>query len=136
MKKSLKAALLSGLIFPGVGQFWLKHALRGIALVAAVSASLAVIVVKVSQQAFAILEKIESEGGAVDLVAIANTANASSSADGAIKIASLVLVACWVISTVDAYLLGSKKDREELVSNTDSKAPAHSKAPYSRPPEN
>jgi len=113
MKKSLKAALLSGLIFPGVGQIWLKHALRGIVLVAAVSASLAVIVVKVSQQAFAILEKIESEGGAVDLVAIANTANASSSHDSAIKIASLVLVACWVVSMIDAYVMGSKQDRED-----------------------
>jgi len=128
MKKSLKAALLSGLIFPGVGQFWLKHALRGMTFVAAVSASLAVIVVKVSQQAFAILEKIESEGGAIDLVAIANAANASSSTDNAIKIASLVLVACWVVSTVDAYLLGSKKDREDQA-----KIPSL-KATGSRPP--
>jgi hypothetical protein len=128
MKKSLKAALLSGLIFPGVGQFWLKHALRGSALVAAVSASLAVIVVKVSQQAFAILEKIESEGGAVDLVAIANAANASSATDGAIKIATLVLVASWVVSMVDAYVLGSKKDREDQANTTGSKAP------YTRPP--
>jgi TM2 domain-containing membrane protein YozV len=128
MKKSLKAALLSGLIFPGVGEFWLKHALRGIALVVAVAVSLAIIVVKVSQQAFAILEKIESEGGAVDLVAIVNSANASSSADDVIKMASLVLVACWVISIIDAYILGSKKDREEQAGNPGSRTP------LSRPP--
>lgn len=121
MKKSLKAALLSGLVFPGVGQFWLKHAVRGSVLVVAVSASLAVIVVKITQQALAILEKIESEGGAVDLVAIVNSANASSSNDNVIKIASLLLVACWIVSIVDAYALGRKKEQEEQAKNSDSK---------------
>jgi len=122
MKKSLKAALLSGLIFPGVGQFWLKHAVRGSIQVVAVSAFLAVIVVKVTQQALATLEKIESEGGAVDLVAIVNSANSSSSNDHVIKIASLLLVACWVVSIIDAYVLGRKKDQEELAKNPGSKA--------------
>lgn len=121
MKKSLKAALLSGLVFPGVGQFWLKHAIRGGVLVVAVSASLAVIVVKVTQQALAILEKIESEGGAVDLVAVVNSANSSSAGDTAIKIASLLLVACWLASIVDAYVLGRKKEQEERAKNPGSK---------------
>jgi TM2 domain-containing membrane protein YozV len=129
LKKSLKAALLSGLIFPGVGQFWLKHAVRGIVLVAAVSLSLAIIVVAVSQQALAILEKIESEGSAVDLVAIVNAANASSSADGAVRIASLLLVSCWVISIIDAYVLGFKKDQEDNQAGN-----RVAKTPHTRPP--
>ena len=32
MRKSLKGALLSGLVFPGYGQFVLKHYMRGIAV--------------------------------------------------------------------------------------------------------
>jgi len=113
MKKSLKGALLSGLVFPGVGQFWLKHPLRGIAQIALVSASLVAIVTKISQQAFAILERMEAEGGAVDLVTIVNSAHASSSQDLVIQCATFVLVACWVISVVDAYFLGAKQDRED-----------------------
>ena len=113
MKKSLKGALLSGLVFPGVGQFWLKHPLRGLAQIALVSASVVAIVAKMSQQAFAILDKMEAEGGAVDLVAIVNSAHASSSKDLVIECATLVLVAGWAISVVDAYLLGAKQDRED-----------------------
>ena len=113
MKKSLKGALLSGLVFPGSGELWLKHPVRGIALIAGVAVSLAVIVTKVGQQALAMLEKMEAEGGAVDLVAIVNLAHATSYDDLTVKIASLVLVGCWVISVIDAYYLGSKKDVEE-----------------------
>ena len=113
MKKSFKGALLSGLVFPGVGQLWLKHTIRGIALVLAVVASLALIVTKVAQQAFTILEKVESEGGAVDLVAIFNAAHAYSVDDSVIRCASLVLMAAWIISIVDAYLLGEKEGRED-----------------------
>ena len=110
MKKSLKGALLSGLLFPGVGQFWLKHRVRGMALIIAVSGSLVVIVTKVVQQALALLDKIESEGGAVDLVAIANSAHASSYGDSAIQCATLVLIVSWIVSIIDAYLLGRKMD--------------------------
>lgn len=110
MKKSLKGALLSGLLFPGVGQFWLKHRVRGMALLIAVCGSLAVIVAKVVQQALALLERIESEGGAVDLVAIVNSAQASSYGDSAIKCATWVLIVSWIVSIIDAYLLGRKMD--------------------------
>ena len=113
MKKSLKGALLSGLVFPGLGQLWLKHPLRGIAIIASVSAALAVIVDKVARQALTILEKIETEGGAVDLVAVVNSAHASSYDDTLIKWASLALLACWILSIIDAYLLGGKMDRED-----------------------
>jgi hypothetical protein len=111
MKKSLKAALLSGLVFPGLGQFWLKHAWRGIAQLLAASASLAVIVTKVAQQAFAILEKVESEGGAVDLVAIVNAAHATSTDNVVIWWATVAMFVSWLVSVIDAYLLGSKEDQ-------------------------
>jgi len=68
---------------------------------------------KVAGQALALLEKIESEGGAVDLLAIVNSANASSYHDAVIKYATLALVLSWVVSVVDAYLLGTKKDMED-----------------------
>jgi hypothetical protein len=111
MKKSVKAALLSGLLLPGAGQIWLKHWARGVILIAATLASLAAVVVKVGQQAFAILERIEAEGGAIDLVAIMNTAHISSVSDSSVKYASLAVLAIWIVGIVDAYLLGDKEDR-------------------------
>jgi hypothetical protein len=115
MKKSLKGALLSGLVLPGLGQLWLKHYLRGFILIALVLASLAVNVTKFTQQAYAILEKIESEGGAIDLVAILNSASSPSFASDSftIKLASVVLILSWIIGTIDAFLLGRKQDLAE-----------------------
>jgi hypothetical protein len=112
MKKSLKGALLSGLVFPGVGQLWLKHYLRGTVLILAVSACLAVVVLKAAQQALAILERIETEGGAVDMVAIINSAS-HASGDPIIESASILMVLCWIIGIVDAYMVGKKADLAE-----------------------
>ena len=58
MPNSFKAALLSGLVFPGLGQIVLKHHKRGIALMLVVLACLMAIVVKGVQQGLVILEKI------------------------------------------------------------------------------
>jgi TM2 domain-containing membrane protein YozV len=116
MKKSLKGALLSGLICPGAGQLWLKKYLRGLILILAVSASMAVVVMKATRQALTILEKIESEGGAMDLVAIMNSAGkASASSDTVSMSAFVVLTLCWIIGIVDAYLVGRKQDLADQV---------------------
>ena len=51
MDKSLKAALLSGLVLPGLGQFFLKRYKRGAALVLVVLGSMFVIISKALEQA-------------------------------------------------------------------------------------
>jgi TM2 domain-containing membrane protein YozV len=121
MKKSLKGALLSGLVFPGAGQLWLKYYFRGIALIIAVTASLGLIVVKATQQAYAILEKAEAEGATVDLTAILNSSShtAGGAEDFLSRAASALLVICWVIGIVDAYLMGRKMDRIEQAKKLD-----------------
>lgn len=109
MKRPLKAALISGLVFPGAGQLWLKYYFRGIALIVVVSACVAVIVQKAGQQAFAILEKMESEGGTVDMIAMLKSAGEAPE-DLLTRSASALLVLCWVVGMVDAYIMGKKKD--------------------------
>jgi TM2 domain-containing membrane protein YozV len=74
MNNSLKGALLSGLVFPGLGQIVLKHYKRGVVIMLMVLVSLFVVVVKAAQYALAILEKIESEGGTISLSIISNAA--------------------------------------------------------------
>lgn len=102
---------MSGLVFPGAGQLWLKYYLRGTVLIVGVLGSFAVVVVKATSQAVSILEKAETEGGAVDLVAILKSASeVSSSSDFMTKAASAVMVLCWIVGIIDAYLMGRKKD--------------------------
>ena len=112
MNNSLKGALLSGLIFPGLGQVVLKHYKRGAALMFVVTAALLAILIIAVQQASTILEKIDSEGGAIDIDMIANAASQASttSASHILKLLLWLLIFSWVIGVVDAYRIGSKKD--------------------------
>ncbi len=115
MNNSLKGALLSGVVFPGLGQIILKHYKRGIALMLTVLVSLLVIVVKAVQQALTILEKINLEGGTINMSTISNIATqASTTFDSLIfNFVLLLMIFCWVIGVVDAYRIGKKKDLEE-----------------------
>lgn len=115
MKKAWKAALLSGIVFPGVGQLWLKRYLRGIILILAVCASAAVVVSKSARQAMDILEKLENEGGTVDMGALMNAVNHAAPApdDSMARVAMIVMVGGWVVGMVDAYLVGRKEDLEK-----------------------
>ena len=106
---------MSGLVFPGLGQVVLKHYKRGIALMLTVLVSLSVIVLKVVQQAFTILEKIELEGRAIDMSAVSQAATQAFATSGSLTI-NLVLsliILCWIVGVVDAYRIGKKKDLEE-----------------------
>ena len=115
MKKSLKGALLSGLVFPGYGQFVLKHYIRGIALILMCLTCLAVIGAKLRQQIFIVLENIEYGEGAIDMSGILNAVNLTDTTSGDViyRFASLLLLFCWIIGIVDAYRIGRRKDLEE-----------------------
>ncbi len=115
MRKSLKGALLSGLVFPGYGQFVMKHYKHGIALMIISFACLVVIGVKVQQQTFSILEKIQYSGGAIDMSEILNAVNLvdTTSGDVIYRCASFLLLFCWIAGVIDAYRIGWREDLEE-----------------------
>lgn len=129
MRNALKGTLLSGLVFPGLGQVYLKHYKRGIALMLIVSGSVLVIVVKAVLQAFTVLEKIASEGQAIDMSTILNaTTQASTTSDSLLyNFLLLLTILCWIIGIVDAYRIGKKRDVEaqstSQASNTKSDEP-------------
>ena len=115
MNNSLKGAFLSGLIFPGLGQVALKHYKRGVVIMLTVIVSMAAVAVKAVQHALAILEKIESEGGAISMSTISDAATQASADSGSLtfNLLFLLITVCWIIGTVDAYRIGKKKDIEE-----------------------
>jgi hypothetical protein len=112
---SLKGALLSGIVFPGVGQIVLKRYKRGIAFMLTASVIMLIIVVEAVQQASTILEKIEAEGGAISMDTITNAATqaVAPSQSFTFKLLLLLLILCWVIGVVDGYRVGKKRDIED-----------------------
>ncbi len=105
MTRSIKAALLSGLIFPGAGHMVLKKYLRGSVLMLS---ALSVIVSKAIKQALTIVDRINSGESPVEAGAIAELASIpTSGAEGSISnIAALVVGAVWIIGIIDSYRLG------------------------------
>ena len=115
MRQALKGALISGLIFPGLGQITLKQKKRGWALIAAVVASIVFIVIEVAQIAQQSLQQAQAQGGAqmTEEALKAATMEAMNNADTTLlNIASLLLLALWVYAIIDAWLIGSKQDKQ------------------------
>jgi hypothetical protein len=113
MKKSSKAALLSGLIFPGIGHMVLKQYLRGSVLMLLALAAFSVIVTRVSQRALAIVDRINSGDVPIETGAIAElVSNSTSGADSFVEnTAVIVLGACWLIGIIDSYRLGIAQEK-------------------------
>lgn len=104
MKPMLKAALLSGLLLPGLGQLSLKRRRRGWALISASLIAIAVIVWIATQRALVVVDSIASGGTSLDSASIEQLLNASSSAssDFISTLCLLVLAGCWVFGIVDS----------------------------------
>ena len=112
MKASSKAALLSALVFPGVGQMYLKRYLRGLIPMGIVLTGLGVLITRATLRALEVLDKIQATGGAMDMNVASNLAVASAaSSDPYSSFIVLVIFCCWLFSIIDAYMLG--KDRAQ-----------------------
>jgi hypothetical protein len=114
MNNAIKGALLSGLILPGLGQIVLKHYIRGGVIILAVLVSMTALVAKAAERALAILEKIELDGSIISMDAILNAAKQASANSGnaTLNLLFILIGFCWIAGTVDAYIIGRKKDRK------------------------
>ena|SRR5262249_34097224 len=114
MSYAIKAALLSGLVFPGLGHLYLRRFLRGL-LLAAGAAALSWFLVSVAvNSAMDIAGKIESGDvppNAEDISALVS--KASQANERATDIATAILIALWIIGIVDSYREGRAKDRSK-----------------------
>ena len=110
MTTSIKAALWSGLVFPGAGHLFLKSYGRGIGLIVVSAISLSIIVSHAAEQALAVVAKIQADGGNIDPSRILEMASQGSAlADTqSFNIAMIVFMVCWIVGVVDAYRLGKR----------------------------
>jgi len=103
MKQAIKGALLSGLVFPGLGHFALKHYPRGLAFMAVALAS-TVYIVKMA------VDEVIRSLSALDPAAVANLPVTTGGHAGP---GLWVLCLCWLWGVLDAYRIGDKLDQQE-----------------------
>ena len=86
----------------------LKHHLRGSVLMLSTLIALSVIARTVIRQALTIVDRVISGEISIEVAAIMElVSNSASGAEGSIiNIATLVVVACWLIGIIDSYRLG------------------------------
>ncbi len=114
MKRSTKAALLSGLVFPGVGHLYLKRWVTGILLFGVAAVATYYIGSVVMNTASVIAEKIQSGAVPPDIDTItALVAQQSSGTEQATNLAEIVWLACWVVGIVGSYWQGRAQDKLE-----------------------
>ena len=111
----IKAALLSGLVFPGLGQIYLKQYLRGLVMMVLVLSGVVVIVAIATAAALESLNAIRIQGETIDMNTISNLAAAHSAQNSIYyKVILLLIACCWIFSIIDAYRTGKKKEMGNL----------------------
>jgi TM2 domain-containing membrane protein YozV len=109
MKTAIKAALLSGFVFPGLGQIYLKKYKRGLTMMILVLLALGIIIRTVIVSAMESLKAIESGGGIADMQTISNLARIDSVHSGInLNFILLFVLCCWLFSVVDAYKIAKR----------------------------
>lgn len=110
MNKSVKAALLSGLVFPGVGQLSIGYKKRGWLMIFVICIILYLIISEIIQQAASIIEKMQASGVALDIESISNKTSGlvGFSENSSLNILLVLLILGWIVSVIDAYFIGTK----------------------------
>ncbi len=114
MKKSVKAALLSGLVLPGSGYFALKRPVRGVVVLALSTVSLVYLVNSAMQQAALVMDKAMSGDMPLDANGIEKmmSATPAGASEMLSNIATFLLIGCWLFSIIDGYRIGRNQDQE------------------------
>src|SRR5215470_8379674 len=112
MSYSIKAALLSGLVFPGVGHLYLRRWWRGVLLAAGAAAVSYFLVSVAVNSAMDIAGKIQGGDVPPNVESISELVSKASQRDErSTDIATTILLALWVIGIVDSYREGRARDK-------------------------
>ncbi|HEY6131801.1 MAG TPA: hypothetical protein VIV27_07265 [Halioglobus sp.] len=111
MKKATKAALLSGLVFPGVGHLYLKRWIPGLLLIGVAGYFVYSISSDVMGITMDIVQQIESGAVSSDIDTINQLVSQQlSGREQAMNMATMAFAACWVVGVVGAWWQGRAQD--------------------------
>lgn len=123
MRKSIKAVLLSALVFPGAGHFSLKKPVQGTLLVGITLLCLYSLISTVLQISQNLSAKIQSGEIPYDVAKITELASEQLSGgdDRLISISTFVIIICWIVGIADSFRVGrlQEKKRKELTGKLD-----------------
>jgi TM2 domain-containing membrane protein YozV len=110
MNQSIKAALLSALVFPGVGQIAIGHKKRGWLVVGFVVVLLYLIFSEAMKIAYTIVEEIQKSGAPINAAEISKATSemVGFSDNMFLNISLIILILTWLASIIDAYWVGKK----------------------------
>ena len=114
MKESTKDALLSALVYPGLGQLVLGSKLSGAFFAVLTTAGLLVIIYRITVRIYHALDPLLSAlaENTLNWSKLIEIVNLSPYDSWRVEAISLVfLLSCWVAAGVHAYLAGQKIDR-------------------------
>jgi hypothetical protein len=115
MKESTKGALLSALVYPGVGQLVLGAKFSGVLFAVLSTSALLIIIYRFTTRIFHAIDPILSSlsCNALSMRKVIDLINQSSYDSWRVETVSLIiLVACWIAAGVHAYFVGRMVDRK------------------------
>lgn len=104
MKSKVTAALLSGLVFPGVGQYYLGRRARALLFLAPALVAGMFYLNHAFDQASALADQVLSGAMPIDPAAIAARVEAQPT-PASVTLSGIVVAACWVGSVLEALLV-------------------------------
>jgi hypothetical protein len=111
MNKPVKAVLLSVLLYPGAGHFFLKKYVSCFALAGIFSIPLIFVMNDIFNKANQVIEQIKNGEIPLDVAAITEAISTltSGSEAHALNVKIYVMITVWVIGIFDAYRLSKAK---------------------------
>ncbi len=115
MSRAIKAALLSGLVFPGSGHAYLKKYRMALVLVSVTLLCITLLIMEAVDRATKILEELEASGMAINSANIMEiSVRAAEAGDHTLtNTATLIIVLCWFIGVIDAYRSGKRTEQTQ-----------------------
>lgn len=113
MKKSTKGVLLSGLVYPGVGQLILGRVSAGIVFMSLTTAGLIVLIYGIVQRASHVIDQLLPllADNKLDVTTLNEALSRDSAVGWGLETISLIVIAgCWLAAIGHAYVVGQKID--------------------------
>jgi len=111
MTKATKACLMSLFVFPGAGQIYLKHWLKGAILLIIAAACLYNITLIMASVFDQVLTQIQAQPLGVDVISISQLVETSlaETDSSSFNVWSYSFALVWVVAAVDAYFRSEAK---------------------------
>ena len=115
MKNSTKGILLSGLVYPGLGQLILGYVVSGIIFILLTTTGFTILIYRIVQRTSRIIDQILPllADKKLDLHTLIELFSRDTGGGWGLENISLIgIIGCWLLAVGHAYFAGKKMDRQ------------------------